>query len=238
MDGFEGNNGIIVIAATNRADILDTALLRPGRFDRRVNVDLPNFQGRIAILKVGSLLHVCTNWSLAAHIPSKHKLRTRTAARAVLHAERSPCLQSNFKHVVYYVLCMYAHQLLIHLWLAHVRVLRCPQVHARGKPLSPDIDLESIARRTPGYSGAQLQNLMNEAAIFAARTEKTIIEWEDIDSALDRCAQQAARPRDAVLVVAPSRQRLRTRPSLLLLQRQSSTDGSTGVFSVSISTRL
>ncbi|KAG5177322.1 metalloprotease [Tribonema minus] len=110
MDGFEGNNGIIVIAATNRADILDNALLRPGRFDRRVNVDLPNFTGRIAILKV----------------------------------------------------------------------------HARGKPLSSDVDLESIARRTPGYSGAQLQNLMNEAAIFAARKDKTIIEWEDIDSALDR----------------------------------------------------
>ncbi|KAG5176345.1 FtsH protease [Tribonema minus] len=110
MDGFEGNPGIIVIAATNRADILDSALLRPGRFDRRVNVDLPDFSGRMAVLKV----------------------------------------------------------------------------HARGKPLSPDVDLSSVARRTPGFSGAQLQNLLNEAAIFAARKEKTIIDWDDIDGAIDR----------------------------------------------------
>jgi cell division protease FtsH len=110
MDGFEGNTGVIVIAATNRADILDNALLRPGRFDRRVTVDLPDYKGRIMVLGV----------------------------------------------------------------------------HARNKPLSPDIDIEALARRTPGFSGAQLQNLMNEAAIFAARKDKTIIEWEDIDSALDR----------------------------------------------------
>ncbi|CAM9378910.1 unnamed protein product [Chrysoparadoxa australica] len=110
MDGFEGNGGIIVIAATNRADILDNALLRPGRFDRRVNVALPEYAGRIAILKV----------------------------------------------------------------------------HARGKPLSPDVDFESLAKRTPGFSGASLQNLLNEAAIRAARSEKTVIDWEDVDSALDR----------------------------------------------------
>jgi cell division protease FtsH len=60
------------------------------------------------------------------------------------------------------------------------------QVHARNKPLSADIDLSSVARRTPGFSGAQLQNLLNEAAIFAARKEKTVIEYEDIDSAIDR----------------------------------------------------
>lgn len=112
MDGFSGNPGVIVMAATNRIDILDDALLRPGRFDRRVLVDLPNFTGRTAILKV----------------------------------------------------------------------------HARGKPLAPDVDIEGIARRTPGFSGAQLQNLLNEAAIFAARKKRPVpsIEWEDVDSAVDR----------------------------------------------------
>ena len=112
MDGFVGNPGVIVMAATNRIDILDDALLRPGRFDRRVLVDLPNFQGRVAILKV----------------------------------------------------------------------------HARGKPLAPDVDIEGIARRTPGFSGAQLKNLLNEAAIFAARKQRPVpsIEWEDVDGAVDR----------------------------------------------------
>ncbi|CAM9872434.1 unnamed protein product [Chrysoparadoxa australica] len=110
MDGFEGNPGIIVIAATNRADVLDSALLRPGRFDRRVNVGLPDFTGRIAILKV----------------------------------------------------------------------------HSRGKPLAPDVDLEAVARRTPGFSGAQIQNLLNEAAIRCARREDETITWEDVDGALDR----------------------------------------------------
>ena len=110
MDGFEGNPGIIVLAATNRADVLDNALLRPGRFDRRVNVDLPDFSGRAAILKV----------------------------------------------------------------------------HARGKPLESDVDLEAIARRTPGFSGASLQNLLNEAAIFAARKSKPTIGWVEVDSAVDR----------------------------------------------------
>ena len=110
MDGFEGNPGIIVIAATNRADVLDSALLRPGRFDRRIMVDNPDFTGRVAILGV----------------------------------------------------------------------------HARGKPLEDDVDLESIARRTPGFSGASLANLMNEAAIFAARKDKTKIGNEQISDALDR----------------------------------------------------
>merc|ERR1719287_27284 len=93
MDGFDGNPGIITIAATNRVDVLDQALLRPGRFDRKITVDLPDYKGRARILGV----------------------------------------------------------------------------HARGKPLEPDVDLEAIARRTPGFSGAQLENLMNEAAISAAR---------------------------------------------------------------------
>jgi len=110
MDGFEGNTGVIVLAATNRADVLDPALLRPGRFDRRVQVGLPDFKGRIAILKV----------------------------------------------------------------------------HARGKPLAEGVDLQSIARRTPGFSGASLEALMNEAAIYAARANKTVIEYTDIDSAIDR----------------------------------------------------
>lgn len=110
MDGFDGNPGIITIAATNRVDVLDQALLRPGRFDRKITVDLPDFKGRTRILAV----------------------------------------------------------------------------HARGKPLEPDVDLEAIARRTPGFSGAQLENLMNEAAISAARMEKSTVGWEQIDGAVDR----------------------------------------------------
>jgi cell division protease FtsH len=110
MDGFDGNPGVITIAATNRIDILDAALLRPGRFDRKVTVDLPDFKGRTRILGV----------------------------------------------------------------------------HSRGKPLEPDVDLEAISRRTPGFSGASLENLMNEAAISAARKNKLTIGWEEIDSAVDR----------------------------------------------------
>jgi cell division protease FtsH len=110
MDGFDGNPGIITIAATNRVDVLDQALLRPGRFDRKITVDLPDFKGRARILGV----------------------------------------------------------------------------HARGKPLEPDVDLEAIARRTPGFSGAQLENLMNESAIAAARLGKSTIGWEQIDGAVDR----------------------------------------------------
>ena len=110
MDGFDGNPGIITIAATNRVDVLDQALLRPGRFDRKITVDLPDFKGRARILGV----------------------------------------------------------------------------HARGKPLEPDVDLEAIARRTPGFSGAQLENLMNEAAIAAARLGKSTVGWEEIDGAVDR----------------------------------------------------
>jgi len=110
MDGFDGNPGIITIAATNRVDVLDAALLRPGRFDRKITVDLPDFKGRTRILGV----------------------------------------------------------------------------HARGKPLEPDVDLEAIGRRTPGFSGAQLENLMNEAAISSARIGKATIGWEQVDSAVDR----------------------------------------------------
>merc|ERR1719197_2216582 len=110
MDGFEGNTGVIVIAATNRADVLDAALVRPGRFDRRVPVDLPDVKGRLDILKV----------------------------------------------------------------------------HARGKPLADELDLSIIAKRTTGFSGASLANLMNEAAIVAARNDKSEISYEEIDFAIDR----------------------------------------------------
>jgi len=110
MDGFEGNSGVIVLAATNRADVLDQALLRPGRFDRRVPVDLPDNDGRLEILKV----------------------------------------------------------------------------HVKGKPLSDDLDLKMVAKRTTGFSGASLANLMNEAAIVAARNDKTEIGYEEVDYAIDR----------------------------------------------------
>merc|ERR1719321_1415556 len=110
MDGFEGNSGVIVVAATNRADVLDSALLRPGRFDRRVPVGLPDKDGRRDILKV----------------------------------------------------------------------------HARGKPLAEDCDLDLIAGRTIGFSGASLENLMNEAAIYAARKEQDEITITDVEEAIDR----------------------------------------------------
>ncbi|MEM9155794.1 MAG: ATP-dependent zinc metalloprotease FtsH [Cyanobacteria bacterium P01_F01_bin.33] len=110
MDGFEGNSGIIVIAATNRPDVLDSALLRPGRFDRQVTVDRPDYSGRSEIL----------------------------------------------------------------------------QVHARGKTLSKDVDLDKIARRTPGFTGADLANLLNEAAILAARRNLTEISMDEINDSVDR----------------------------------------------------
>nr|YP_009394412.1 Cell division protein FTSH [Leptosiphonia brodiei]ARW62974.1 Cell division protein FTSH [Leptosiphonia brodiei] len=110
MDGFEGNTGIIVVAATNRADILDSALLRPGRFDRQVNVNVPDFKGRLEILNV----------------------------------------------------------------------------HAKNKKLSPNVSLSIIARRTPGFSGADLANLLNEAAILTARERKNQITLQEIDKAIDR----------------------------------------------------
>ena len=110
MDGFEGNSGVIVIAATNRADVLDAALIRPGRFDRRVPVDLPDKDGRLAILKV----------------------------------------------------------------------------HVKGKPLEENVQLDLVAKRTIGFSGASLANLMNEAAIVAARNDKTAIGYEEIDYSIDR----------------------------------------------------
>ena len=110
MDGFEGNEGIIVIAATNRSDVLDPALLRPGRFDRKVLVGRPDVKGREAILKV----------------------------------------------------------------------------HARNKPLAEDVDLKLVAQQTPGFVGADLENVLNEAALVAARRNKSKIDASDIDEAEDR----------------------------------------------------
>ncbi len=110
MDGFEGNTGIIIIAATNRPDVLDVALLRPGRFDRQVVVDRPDYAGRKEILNV----------------------------------------------------------------------------HSRGKTLAQDVDLDKIARRTPGFTGADLANLLNEAAILAARRNLTEISMDEVNDAIDR----------------------------------------------------
>src|SRR5271154_7585477 len=110
MDGFDQNTGVILIAATNRPDVLDPALLRPGRFDRQVVVDRADVKGRQAILGV----------------------------------------------------------------------------HAKNKPLSKEISLETLARRTPGFSGADLENLLNEAALLAARRNKSVIEMKDCEEAIDR----------------------------------------------------
>ena len=110
MDGFEGNSGIIILAATNRPDVLDSALMRPGRFDRQVSVDAPDIKGRLSIL----------------------------------------------------------------------------EVHARNKKIDAELSLESIARRTPGFTGADLANLLNEAAILTARRRKECIGLSEIDDAVDR----------------------------------------------------
>ncbi len=110
MDGFDGTTGVIVVAATNRPDILDNALLRPGRFDRQVVIDRPDVQGREQIL----------------------------------------------------------------------------EVHVKGKPLSSEVDLKTLAKRTPGFTGADLSNLLNEAALLAARYEKKEIEMDDLEAAIDK----------------------------------------------------
>ncbi|WP_222192487.1 ATP-dependent zinc metalloprotease FtsH [Modestobacter italicus] len=110
MDGFDVKGGVILIAATNRPDVLDPALLRPGRFDRQIPVDRPDLQGRTAVLKV----------------------------------------------------------------------------HATGKPLAEDVDLETVARRTPGFTGADLANVLNEAALLTARQNGTVITDELLEEAIDR----------------------------------------------------
>ena len=110
MDGFEGNSGIIIVAATNRPDVLDSALMRPGRFDRQVTVDRPDYAGRLQILNV----------------------------------------------------------------------------HAKDKTLSKDVDLDKVARRTPGFTGADLANLLNEAAILAARKDLDIVSNDEVGDAIER----------------------------------------------------
>jgi cell division protease FtsH len=110
MDGFESNQGVILMAATNRPDVLDPALLRPGRFDRQVIVDRPDLDGRTQILKV----------------------------------------------------------------------------HSKGKPLAKNIDLKTIAKQTPGFTGADLANLLNESALLAARKSKKTISNTDIENSIDR----------------------------------------------------
>ena len=110
MDGFEGNTGIIIVAATNRPDVLDSALMRPGRFDRQVVVDRPDYSGRLQIL----------------------------------------------------------------------------EVHARGKTLAKDVDLDKVARRTPGFTGADLSNLLNEAAILAARRQLSAVSMDVVSGAFVR----------------------------------------------------
>jgi len=110
MDGFDGTTGVIVVAATNRPDILDNALLRPGRFDRQVVIDRPDVQGREQIL----------------------------------------------------------------------------EVHVKGKPLAAEVELKTLAKRTPGFTGADLSNLLNEAALLAARYEKKEIEMDDLEAAIDK----------------------------------------------------
>ena len=122
MDGFQGDEGVIVMAATNRSDVLDPALLRPGRFDRKILVGRPDVKGREAILRV----------------------------------------------------------------------------HAKNKPLAPNVDLKEIAKQTPGFVGADLANLLNEAALLAARRNKTEIDASDVDEAEDRVIAGPAK-RDRVV---------------------------------------
>ncbi|WP_377269984.1 ATP-dependent zinc metalloprotease FtsH [Peterkaempfera sp. SMS 1(5)a] len=110
MDGFDVKGGVILIAATNRPDILDPALLRPGRFDRQIAVERPDLQGRLEILKV----------------------------------------------------------------------------HQKGKPIAPDVDLQAVARRTPGFTGADLSNVLNEAALLTARSDKKLVDNVALDEAIDR----------------------------------------------------
>jgi cell division protease FtsH len=129
MDGFEPNEHVVVMAATNRPDVLDAALLRPGRFDRRITVDLPTLKDRVEILKI----------------------------------------------------------------------------HARDKPLSPDVDIEEVARGTPGFSGADLENLLNEAAILAARRNQDRIDQKDVDDAVDKILMGLEREN---IAITPQERRL------------------------------
>ena len=129
MDGFEPNEHVVIMAATNRPDVLDSALLRPGRFDRRITVDLPSLKDRLEILKI----------------------------------------------------------------------------HARGKPLSENVDLEDVARGTPGFSGADLENLLNEAALLAARKNEDRLDEKDVDAAIDKILMGLEREN---IAITPEERRL------------------------------
>jgi cell division protease FtsH len=129
MDGFEPNEHVVVMAATNRPDVLDAALLRPGRFDRHIAIDLPSLKDRLEILKI----------------------------------------------------------------------------HARDKPLSENVDLEEVARGTPGFSGADLENLLNEAALLAARKNKDRLDEKDIDEAVDKVLMGLEREN---IAITPEERRL------------------------------
>ncbi|MBU1661433.1 MAG: AAA family ATPase, partial [Chloroflexi bacterium] len=129
MDGFDTDTNVILMAATNRPDVLDPALLRPGRFDRRVILDRPDIRGREAIL----------------------------------------------------------------------------QVHVRGKPLGNDVDLEVVARSTPGFVGADIENLVNEAAILAARRDKKVIEHEEFEESIERVI---AGPERKSRLISPAEKRI------------------------------
>ena len=180
MDGFEGNTGVIVLAATNRPDVLDQALLRPGRFDRQVTVDRPDVQGRVSILKV--CVRACVRVCLLA-----------VFAVCVCVGGLLGCCCC----VLLFCFCCFSLSLSCRV-VAHLsRLLNTPpnnnspqtppqKVHARGKVLSKDVDLEKVSRRTPGFTGADLQNLMNEAAILAARRNLKEISKEEIADALER----------------------------------------------------
>ncbi len=137
MDGFEANSGVIVIAATNRADVLDKALLRPGRFDRQVYVGLPDIRGREQILKV----------------------------------------------------------------------------HMRKVPIGNDVDASIIARGTPGFSGADLANLVNEAALFAARRSKRVVDMQDFEDAKDKIYMGPER-KSTVMREKSAGPRLTTNPAM------------------------
>ncbi|CAL5423531.1 unnamed protein product [Camellia sinensis] len=160
MDGFEGNTGIIVIVATNCADILDSALLRPGRFDRQVTVDVPDIRGRTEILKVLGLLDRRNQF----HTITQEYLRGSTIA--YVHGER---------YIIRRKITELSH---IH---SHTY-----KVHGSNKKFDTDVSLEVIAMRTPGFSGADLVNLLNEAAILAGRRGKTAISSKEIDDSIDR----------------------------------------------------
>ncbi|KAG8389834.1 hypothetical protein BUALT_Bualt01G0019700 [Buddleja alternifolia] len=179
MDGFSGNSGVIVLAATNRPDVLDSALLRPGRFDRQVTVDRPDVAGRVKILQVSFELEdlvancfkfIITNLSLLFGLVSVMIDSKSSGNHVKLFLDR----YEGFEFTKY-----------LSFWKS-IAVNDFIKVHSRGKALAKDVDFDKIARRTPGFTGADLQNLMNEAAILAARRDLKEISKDEISDALER----------------------------------------------------